>query len=130
MKRVVGVFVFVAVLGAAAIARPHVVDRYALYLGEPHGARPAHLFLDPFPNEWSCETRVRAFEANKEHAFCTGRHTLEIGAGDDALLAADFNPFFAPAWLCTPRTSTGAQQVAPRIDRAIERRELGLQRGE
>ncbi len=99
--RAIGLLAFVATLGAAAVARPHVVDRYALYLGEPHGAT-AHLFLDPFPNEWSCETRVRAFAANGEKAFCTGRHVFELGSGTDALLAADFDPFFAAAWICAP----------------------------
>jgi hypothetical protein len=91
----------VALLALAAL-RPHLVERWALYLGSPSDVRSAHLFLDPFPDAASCETRVRTFEANGESAFCSSRHEFEFGSAQDAVLAADFDPFFAYAWYCSP----------------------------
>ena len=85
-----------------ALVRPHVVERWALYLGAPSDVRGAHLFLDPFPDATSCETRVRTFEANGERAFCASRRQFEFGSAQDAVLAADFDPFFAYAWYCSP----------------------------
>jgi len=85
-----------------AVVRPHLVERWALYLGSPSDVRGAHLFLDPFPDATSCETRVRTFEANGERAFCASRRQFEFGSAQDAVLAADFDPFFAYAWYCSP----------------------------
>jgi len=96
-------FAAVLVLGASlASARPHVVERYGLYLGSQQQAT-AHLFLDPFPNAYSCEVRVKVFAANAEPAFCRSHYELEVGSGNDAILAADFDPFSAAAWYCIPR---------------------------
>jgi hypothetical protein len=92
-----------------AVVRPHVAERWGLYLGSPADRAHAVLFLDPFPNDATCETRAEVFAENAERAFCTGRHVLQFGDGDDALLAADFNPLWPASWVCrphdTPRTS-------------------------
>ena len=79
-------FAAAAVLCALLAVRPHVVDRWALYLGTPSAPNQARLFLDPFPDAASCESRARVF-----------------GTALDAVLAADFDPFFANSWYCSPR---------------------------
>jgi len=91
------------------VARPHVVERWALYLGSPSAPRSATLYLDPFPNDWSCETRARLFRANAEPAFCAGRRELAFGAATDAVLAADFNGPWALGAYCRPRRAPVAQ---------------------
>jgi hypothetical protein len=96
-------FAAAAVLCALLAVRPHVVDRWALYLGTPSAPNQARLFLDPFPDAASCESRARVFAANAERAFCTDRRELEFGTALDAVLAADFDPFFANSWYCSPR---------------------------
>jgi hypothetical protein len=103
MRRIVAWVALTAVLFALVAARPHVVERWALYLGSPDDVKHAHLFLDPFPDAWSCETRVATFEANEERAFCSGHREVEFGGAYDAVLAADFDPFFSYAWYCSPR---------------------------
>ena len=64
--------------------RPHVAERWGLYLGSPADRARAVLFLDPFPSDATCETRVKVFATNAEHAFCAARHVLQFGDGDDA----------------------------------------------
>ena len=97
-------FVVTLVLACGLLAaRPHIVERWALYLGSPREMQSAHLFLDPFPDAWSCDVRVRTFTANAERAFCKSRYELEIGTANDARLAADFDPFSPAAWFCFPR---------------------------
>jgi hypothetical protein len=94
----------VVLIGCALVAtRPHVVQRYALYLGSAASPQTAHLYLDPFPDRISCESRVATFRANREAAFCAGGPRLEIGSADDAILAADFARLFPPGWYCIPR---------------------------
>ncbi len=102
-RRIAAWVALAAALVAIAGARPHVVERWALYLGSASDAKDAHLFLDPFPDAASCETRVRTFEANDERAFCSGHRELAFGGRYDAVLAADFDPFFSFAWYCSPR---------------------------
>ncbi len=100
-------FVLTLLVGALlASTRPHVVERWALYLGSPEAPSSAHLFLDPFPNAYSCETRVRVFAANAERAFCRSHVEFEIGNALDATLAADFDPFSPASWFCLPRWAT------------------------
>jgi hypothetical protein len=90
-------------LCALAVARPHVAQRWALYLGSPTSAQKARLFLDPFPTFGSCDATVRVFTANAERAFCLERRELEFGTGADAVLAADFGSLVPRAWYCRPR---------------------------
>jgi hypothetical protein len=87
---------------AALLARPHAVQRYALYLGTPESPQTAHLFLDPFPDRPSCESRVALFRSNGERAYCSGGTVLEIGGADDAVLAAEFSRWFPAGWYCSP----------------------------
>ena len=97
-------FAIALVFGALVFtARPHVVERWALYLGSPQAPSAAHLFLDPFPSAYSCRTRVRLFIANAERAFCTSYYAFEVGSASDALLAADFDASSPAAWFCLPR---------------------------
>jgi len=93
-------------------ANPHVVERWALYLGSPQPPGSAQLFLDPFPDSYSCESRVRVFTANAEHAFCRSRYEFELGNAADAVLAADFNPLSPAAWFCAPRWGRRSSEVA------------------
>ncbi len=102
-RRIIALAVLGAILSVLAFVRPHVVERWALYLGSPADMKDAHLFLDPFPDAVSCETRVQTFAANDERAFCAGRRGIEFGTARDEVLAEDFNPFFAFAWYCSPR---------------------------
>jgi hypothetical protein len=101
------------VLCAITFARPHVVERWALYLGAAHGPRPAQLFLDPFPSAASCESRVLAFAANGERAFCASHRELEFGTAADETLAADFNPLLPASWRCAPRRPVLAERAGP-----------------
>jgi hypothetical protein len=91
---------------ALAVVRPHVAERWGLYLGSPADRARAVLFLDPFPSDATCETRVKVFATNAEHAFCAARHVLQFGDGDDAVLAADFNPLWPASWLCRPHNTS------------------------
>ena len=100
-------FVIALAIGAMLIAaRPHVVERWALYLGPSQQTSASHLFLDPFPNAASCDVRVKVFAANFEHAFCKSRYELVLGTSTDAVLAADFDPSSPAAWFCLPRWAT------------------------
>ncbi len=104
-----------------SIARPHVVERWALYLGSPQSPTAAHLFLDPFPSAYSCQTRVNVFRANAERAFCRSHLEFEIGNASDATLAADFNPFSPASWFCLP----GWRTRLPARESGIGSRETG-----
>jgi hypothetical protein len=105
----------VLVAGALLVAQPHVVDRYALYLGSPAKSAQARLYLDPFPDDASCESRVRLFATNGERAFCSGRREFEIGTATDTLLAADFKRLVPALWFCLPRF--GGRSIALREPR-------------
>ena len=108
-------FVFTLAIAAAVFTlRPHVARHWALYLGTPQQMGAAHLFLDPFPNAYSCETRVKVFAANAERAFCKSRYEFELGSASDALLAADFNPFSPAAWFCLPRWAVAFSEARTR----------------
>jgi hypothetical protein len=87
---------------ALAATRPHIAERWALYLGNPATPGAARLFLDPFPDAGSCEATVLVFTANAERAFCSGRMALEFGTAADAVLAADFESLVPRAWYCVP----------------------------
>jgi len=124
LRRLAVIFAWLAlgtVLCGLVITRPHVVERWALFLGSAADPRNATLYLDPFPNDWSCESRARLFRANAEPAFCGGRLELSFGAATDAVLAADFNGPWALGAYCRPRqrvrvTEPGTAEVlaAPR----------------
>jgi len=98
--------VLVAVFACAlAVVRPHLAERWGLYLGSSADRAHAVLFLDPFPSDATCETRVAVFAANAERAFCASRRVLQFGDGDDAVLAADFNPLWPASWFCRPHNT-------------------------
>ncbi|MBD5656006.1 MAG: hypothetical protein IAI50_12630 [Candidatus Eremiobacteraeota bacterium] len=98
-----------AVLCALVVVQPHVVERWALYLGSQTAPQNARLYLDPFPNAVSCESRVRLFRANAEPAFCAGRRELAFGGRTDAILAVDFKRLVGGAY-CAPRRTRGSSQ--------------------
>jgi hypothetical protein len=95
----------VAVATVAFVAQPHVVERWALYLGPGPAPSRGRLFLDPFPNAMSCESRVRLFHRNGESAFCASRRELAFGSRTDAILAADFQRIIFGGAYCAPRTA-------------------------
>ncbi len=111
-RRIIALAVLGAILSVLAFVRPHVVERWALYLGSPDAPGSAHLFLDPFPNDYSCETRVKVLAANAERAFCRSHREFEFGNASDATLAADFDPFSPASWFCLPGWKTKGEFVA------------------
>ena len=106
LKRSISAFACLALgclLCVAILARPHVAEQWALYLGSPLKPSSATLFLDPFPDATSCDSRVQIFAANGERAFCAEHPVLEFGYAIDSALAADFNRLSPAAWFCSPR---------------------------
>lgn len=108
MRRAVATVTWLALVAAATVAfvtQPHVVERWALYLGPGPVPSQGRLFLDPFPNAMSCESRVRLFQRNGESAFCASRRELAFGSRTDAILAADFQRIVFGGAYCAPRVA-------------------------
>jgi hypothetical protein len=85
-----------------AVARPRFVERWALYLGSQRDPAHARLFLDPFPDKISCESRVIVFTRNLEKAFCAERSAFAIDSTGDTILAAEFRVLSAFGSYCFP----------------------------
>ena len=101
-----------------AVARPRFVDRWALYLGSERDPAHAHLFLDPFPDKISCESRVRLFTRNLEKAFCADRSAFAIDSTGDTILAAEFRVLSAFGSYCFPhwrQTSRNPRTTRDRV---------------
>jgi len=85
-----------------SLSRPRFVERWALYLGSERDPAHAHLFLDPFPDKVSCESRVTLFTRNLEKAFCSESSAFAIDSTGDTLLAAEFRVLSAFGSYCFP----------------------------
>jgi hypothetical protein len=105
MRRwIVGLLALAFALSAysLSLSRPRFVERWALYLGSERDPAHAHLFLDPFPDRISCESRVTLFTRNLEKAFCAERSAFALDSTGDSLLAAEFRVLSAFGSYCFP----------------------------
>ncbi len=103
MMRRLGWLAAIAFACALVVARPHVVDCYGLYLGSASAPQDAVLYLDPFPDVISCESRAHLFRNNGERAFCADRRSVAFGSNADAALAVEFARIFPGGRDCAPR---------------------------
>jgi hypothetical protein len=85
-----------------SLSRPRFVGRWALYLGSERDPAHAHLFLDPFPDKTSCESRVTLFTRNLEKAFCAEHSSFVLDSTGDTLLADEFRILSAFGSYCFP----------------------------
>jgi hypothetical protein len=93
---------FVLSAYSVALSQPRFVARWALYLGSEENAAHAHLFLDPFPDKASCESRVALFTKNLEKAFCAEHSSFVLDSTGDTLLADEFRVLSAFGSYCFP----------------------------